>query len=248
MTFESMRIKDVRTVVHYRSSSKGWRTHGRRDHFIGIQLQGSALHKFADKKFVLSRNCMYFFNSREDYEVEVYEACEAFSVHFTTYEDIETESFCVPIENSNEFVALLQKADLLSKTATGDDLALMSTLYKLCGIISNVRQKTYFPRDGRIFAAKDYIDINYRDEDCLNCAISQSGLSSRRFNDLFKQNFDTTPNRYLILKRIEHAKSLLETQSMRVADVAEYCGFSDVYYFSKVFKKETGIVPSHWHG
>ena len=246
MTFENLRIKDVHAILHYTPNVKKWSARNRKNHFIGIALSGSASHVFKNQSFVLSRNCIYFFNKKDNYDVEVYEPGDAFSAHFTTYEDIETDSFCIPIENPDEIISLLQKAEQLSYTTESGDLSLLSTLYKLCDSFAKVRQKVYFPKDMRIRTAKAYIDTNFKDSDCLSSAIGLSGLSSRRFNDLFKGNFDTTPNKYLIRRRIESAKSMLETQSLTVTEVAEICGFSDVYYFSKVFKQICGVSPSKW--
>jgi len=57
-----------------------------------------------------------------------------------------------------------------------------------------------------------------------------------------------TPNRYLVTRKVEYAKKLLLSKELSVTAVAELCGFSDVYYFSKVFRKETGIAPSLYRG
>ena len=247
MTFEEIRIKDVRAILHYTPNMNGWAAKGRKDHFIGIQLCGSAHHQFRDHDFVLSSNCIYFFNQRDDYEVKVYERGESFSVHFTTYEEIDTDSFCVPVENPEEVLSLLQKAELLKHNGE-EELSLLSTLYKLCHLLSRARRRTYVQRDGRILAAKAYMDANFTDGGCLGEAVARSGLSPRRFNDLFKGVVGTTPNRYLVLRRIEQAKALLELQSMTVSEIAEQCGFSDVYYFSKVFKQSCGMPPSKWNG
>lgn len=246
MVFENLRIKDVRSILHYTPNIKKWRAQNRKNHIIGITLSGAAQHDFANQSFVLSRNCVYFFNQKDDYEVEVFEVGDSFSVHFTTQEGIETDSFCIPVENPGEIIALLQKAEQLSHVSGNGDLALLSALYKLCDAIFRARQKGYFPKDMRIYSAKDYIDAHFQDTDCLDSAVKQCGLSSRRFNDLFKGNFGTTPNKYLIQRRIEQAKNMLETKSLTVSEIADLCGFSDVYYFSKVFKQTCGVPPSKW--
>lgn len=246
MIFDHLRIKDVDAILRYTPTIKKWRAKNRKNHFIGIQLSGAAHHSFESQSFVLSRNCIYFFNQRDDYDVEVLEAAEAFSVHFTTYEEIETDSFCIPIEYPDEIISLLQKAEQLSRASGSCDLSLLSTIYKLCHTFARIRQKAYCPKDMRVYAAKNYIDSNFKDTDCLKSAVKQCGLSSRRFNDIFKDNFGTTPNKYLIQRRIERAKSMLELQSLTVSEVAELCGFSDVYYFSKVFKQACGVPPSKW--
>ena len=244
MNFQELRIKDVHGVVIYDTNMKHWVAENRKNHIVGIQLKGSALHTFKDNEFVISRNCIYFLNQKDDYSVKAYESGKAFSIHFTTYDEINTDSFCIQLPIRDEFVSILEKA----KTAqdTNDDLAIMSLLYLFCAKLEHIRQKKYFPKDNRTAAAKAYIDGHYTEKNCLNSAISESNLSFRRFGELFKENYSITPNRYIIHRRIEYAKTLLVSKLFTVEQIAEMCGFSDVYYFSKVFKKLTGIAPSKW--
>ena len=244
MNFQELRIKDVHGVVIYDTNMKHWVAQNRKNHIVGIQLKGSALHTFKDNEFVISRNCIYFLNQKDDYSVKVYESGKAFSIHFTTYDEIDTDSFCIQMPVRDEFVSILEKA----KTAqdTNDDLTIMSLLYLFCSKLEHIRQKKYFPKDNRMVVAKTYIDLHYKEKNCLNSAISESNLSFRRFGELFKENFFITPNRYIIHRRVENAKTLLVSGLFSVEQIAEMCGFSEVYYFSKVFKKLTGIVPSKW--
>ena len=246
MTFDKLRIKDVHSVLRYRPHMKKWSVKNRKNHIIGIQLHGLANHEFEKHNFVLSRNCVYFFNQRDNYTVDMLEQTEAFSIHFTTYGEIETDSFCVPIENADKFILSLQRAEILSQSKEINDLYLLSTVYKICNEISRAQHKAYLPKNTKIITAKDYMDTNFKNSNCLASAIEQSGLSSRRFNDLFKNCFNITPNRYIIVRRIELAKSLLETKNLTITEISELCGFSDVYYFSKVFKQNCGISPSKW--
>ena len=246
MDFENMRIKDVRSVVRYSPNMKKWSAENRKYHFVGIMLDGSAHHDFGYKDFVLSRNCIYFFNRRDDYRVQVYDPGESFSVHFTTYEEIDTDSFCIQIESPDEIIGLLKRAESLMGASGESELSLLATLYKLCAAVSRVRRKVYFPRDARMRDAKEYIDLNFRAPDCLSGAVAQSGLSARRFCDLFKGNFDVTPNRYVTLRKIDYAKAMLETTDLSVAEIAARCGFSDVYYFSRCFRQFCGVSPARW--
>lgn len=65
----------------------------------------------------------------------------------------------------------------------------------------------------------------------------------------FKRFEGVTPHRYLTHLRIEYAKHILtESPGMKVyiREVAMRCGFNDPLYFSKLFKKETGVAPSQW--
>lgn len=62
-------------------------------------------------------------------------------------------------------------------------------------------------------------------------------------NQVFKKNFNTTIFKMLEKIRIENAKKLISTYDISLAEVAERTGFDNSSYFSKTFKKHTGISP-----
>ena len=247
MKFEDLKVKEICAVFTYKGPkehTKRWHSENRGWHIIGIKLGGDAMHDFGYKKFVLSRNCVFFFNQRDSYDVEVYEPGDTFVVHFTTYEEIDTESFSVSAGSPSEFVAILDKME--SMVARSNRLSLMSLFYKLCNEISSVKDKAYHKTDERILLAREYIDLHFRDESALDGAADVAGLSRRRFGELFKNNFDITPNRYVQIKRIEYSKELLSSSELSVGEIASLCGFSDIYYFSKCFKREVGKTPQNY--
>ena len=249
MIFENLRVKDITAIVRYtppRVAYK-WKSRGRFNHYLGIMLSGSAHHDFGYKDFTSTKNCIFFYNRKDFYDVTVIEPGESYAVYFTTDEEIETESFCIPVQNPDEFINLLSKLENLKNTSDGGELLLLSTFYKLCNEVHKSCKKEYFHKETRIEKAKCYMDINFKSPDCLSKAVEESGLSARRFNDLFKNNFKITPNRYLTQRKVEYAKCLLETNNITVTEVAILSGFSDVYYFSKVFKRIYGVTPSKWN-
>jgi AraC-like DNA-binding protein len=127
-----------------------------------------------------------------------------------------------------------------------NDCATVSLLYRFCGELSRLTEKPYTQRDGRINAVREYIDANFCSDDCLAKCTEIIGVTPRRFNDIFKSEFNMTPNRYIVLKRVDYARELLRTGNFSVTEVAKICGFCDVYYFSRVFKTETGVSPKEW--
>ncbi|MDP4261694.1 MAG: AraC family transcriptional regulator [Bacteroidota bacterium] len=76
----------------------------------------------------------------------------------------------------------------------------------------------------------------------LENAASKFGLDKYKFLRLFKQETGLTPNNYIILKRIEKCKELLQTQD-DLLDIAIQTGFYDATHLCKYFKKITGITP-----
>jgi AraC-like DNA-binding protein len=68
-------------------------------------------------------------------------------------------------------------------------------------------------------------------------------LSPSHFARLFRQQFGLAPHQYLLHLRLQHAQSLLLETRLTLAKIVEYCGFSDVHHFSKVFRKHIGCSP-----
>ena len=220
-------------------------TQNRDSHIMGIQLSGSAVHYFSDRKFTLDENTVYFLNQKEDYRVKVHEKGVAVSIHFTTYEPIDTESFCRKMTNPTEIVQLLKiiEREFLTKD---DELRLMSDVYHFCSKLQKIHQKPYSPKDKRMLEAEKYMKSHFSEKNCLSEAVGISGLSRRRFNDLFANFFGLTPNKYLIALKIDYAQSLIGMNYLNTSQIAEMSGFSDIYYFCKVFKSQTGKTPGEY--
>jgi len=94
------------------------------------------------------------------------------------------------------------------------------------------------------------IIYNFSDPDFdINEALDKTHLNKDYFRRLFVKHTGKTPLQFLTSKRITFAKQLLSTQKqtdMQICEIAWRCGFSNCYYFSRVFKKETGMSPKAW--
>lgn len=246
MEFENLQVKEILGVVRFQSRTPTWQSHHRSTHILGIALGGSALHFFPDRKLTVRENTVLFFNQSEDYDVRVIEQGGAsLSVHFTTHEPISTPSFCFQVRNDAPFVSLLERLQRATETP-GADLVAAARFYELCALLQSERKKAYARKNARAADALAYLTLHFREKDCLEQAAAQSGVSRRWFNELFAATYHVPPNQWIIQQKMKHARSLLQIDDLSVTDVAEACGFSDVYYFSKAFKKETGLTPSEY--
>lgn len=72
------------------------------------------------------------------------------------------------------------------------------------------------------------------------------GIGMERFYEAFKAYTGMTPYQYFIQLKINKAKDLLDAEEVSVKEVAFTLGFDDPYYFSRLFKKKTGVAPSDW--
>lgn len=71
-------------------------------------------------------------------------------------------------------------------------------------------------------------------------------MSRSYFSMCFKQVVGNTFNEYVRIARIRKAKNFLLFTSEKVSVISEKVGYADVKYFSKVFKKSTGFLPSEY--
>lgn len=93
----------------------------------------------------------------------------------------------------------------------------------------------------------DEIINNYTDPEFkLDSVYALIPLSKEYVRKIFIKNQGISPLRFLMQKRIELAKRLLiaKHENPRINEIAFSCGFYDVAYFSRIFKKETGMSPN----
>jgi YesN/AraC family two-component response regulator len=185
---------------------------------------------------------------------------QALSSNSFSYELYETEKLLLPkyfhFLNQSSFIQLLY---LLSHAVEENKTQLENYKIKCsCKVLeimieierNYVSSKTEATRQGAAKAVSkvqeilSFINLEY-----------PSSISSQTIEERFTCNFDyinrifkritgSTIFSYLNRVRIDHAKILILTTSLKMTEVAEQVGYLDIYYFSKVFKKHTGVSPT----
>ncbi len=96
------------------------------------------------------------------------------------------------------------------------------------------------------------IAARYLDEHCFDENIDYTQLagltdvSYSYLKKLFVSQYGIPPSRYVIQKRMAYARTLLLTPELSVTDISRLVGYSSVYYFSRVFREETGMTPTEY--
>jgi len=96
--------------------------------------------------------------------------------------------------------------------------------------------------------AIQYIDDNYNKKVSLEDIAGYVGISKYYFSVLFKKEQGRTFSSYLNSVRIDKAKQALKNPQATINDIVYEIGFNDPQYFSKTFKKYTGMTVTEYRG
>ncbi|WP_254070458.1 helix-turn-helix domain-containing protein [Acidisphaera sp. L21] len=72
------------------------------------------------------------------------------------------------------------------------------------------------------------------------------GMSERHFARAFKQSTGIPPHRWLLMKRVERAQSMLQNTALQISAIALECGFASQSHLTRVFSKAVGVSPAAW--
>lgn len=165
---------------------------------------------------------------------------------------------------SIELCSLLSRAAIESGAPTDnilkinnhylDTLQSIATLDKLCFKLQEVMETfvdsilDYIPTKNNdvIRKAISYISEHYNTDLTLDEVAEQVHLNPAYFSTLFKECTETTFKEFLNIVRVEESKNLLSNTDYSIIDIAIAVGFDNQSYFSKVFKRYTGLTPKQY--
>ena len=98
-------------------------------------------------------------------------------------------------------------------------------------------------QDTAVATVKAYIESHLSDELDRDTLAAMVYLNADYLSHLFKKDTGSSLINYIIDRRIAHSKELLAKGEMSIRDIAITCGFQNISYFSRQFKKSTGMTP-----
>ncbi len=176
-----------------------------------------------------------------------------------TWATDQPEFFLPPVEDRSVFLAEYS-------VPTGDAFAHLSTLFARCQQLYATRcwpdrlmidalfselllwASVRADGDGRLPLSlkriTDYIASDYTARITPRTLADRFDLSREWVCALFRTHLDCAVSAYVNRVKLNHAVELLSNSSMNVSQIADYLGFSSVYYFSRLFKAQYGISPT----
>ena len=232
-------------------------------------LEGSLHVTMDEKEFTANQGDIVFINSGILHSGEpqdcIYQ-CIVFDMNAFLKHNPRCETYIQQIVDHSAFIfhhftpeqeevhqIIWQIFDAMEKQNTGYELIVFGELYHFFGIV--FANRLYFsnaPQNRRDYKkimqlkkVLDYMEANYSSPLTLEQLSASVHMSPKYFCRFFSNMTHRTPIDYLNYQRIEHASYQLATTDASVTEVAYNCGFNDLSYFIKTYKKYKGYTPGH---
>ncbi|MEI7898738.1 MAG: DNA-binding transcriptional regulator [bacterium] len=137
-------------------------------------------------------------------------------------------------------------AKLLDQLMAGKRAPRRPILIPPKGVVTRLSTNILAVPDIRIARAVRFIWDHYPEAIGTSEVAAAAGLNRRKLERDFLMHLGQSVNHEITQMRIEHAKKLLRETKVKTHEVARQCGYNDVSYFSKSFRRLTGASPSQY--
>ncbi len=240
----------VVTQIHY--TLKGFTKPGkhdynnRRTYELGFRLFGESVSTSQGKTFCIKKNDVVFKPKGIDDSCKTESGVKFCSVWF----DIENSppfDFHVFTPKDPALLAEYFRALEKEERKNGVTLECYSLLYRILSLLNDSPCYLTSKNQKLLQTATDLIEGNFKNSEfSVNTILQHLKISASLLRALFQKKYAKPPVRYLVEKRIEYAKKLLLYSDYSVCEISELCGFDSPFYFSRIFKKYTGVAPLYY--
>ena len=217
---------------------------------ISIKSQGTTIYKQNGKEIISDRNHIVVLPKGSSYEYNCVAEGACYIIEFDTPFIDTNEIISIPTNNVEEFISLFTRIEHgLNFNETGQQAFLLADAYRVVTKLIDQLTKEYVPKQNALLLmpALTYIEENLSSPPPTNEFLaSLCSISCVYFRKLFVKKYGMPPSKYITMLKIQKAKGLIISDFISFNDVALSCGFTSIYHFSKVFKKETGLTPTEF--
>ncbi len=219
--------------------------------YAHLVFKGDATLKAEGKEYILTPGTLFFTFPNQTFEIE---KDNNFTYLYISFNGTGAHEL---LENLNinkdncifpDFIHLLDfwMSSVRRITASNANTLTESILlYSLSYI--NGKGEYSFQDKGRFESIIEYINNNFTDPNMSIGKVSDVFFYRKKYlSSLFMKKTSVKFTDYLNNLRIQHAIKFMKEKSIPVSEIALKCGFSDPFYFSKVFKRITGKTPTEF--
>jgi AraC-like DNA-binding protein len=209
------------------------------------------IHPGQKHEFVTRRQTAVYSELTFSYETEGQSALRSpFSRLLSLYSgtDVQLMEDCVLTTEHRQVLyhLMVQITDYLNSSRPSSGYYVHRTLAHILDFLIERCAQRLFPKhltDDRFDRVRQWLEEHYLETVSMDALAQMAGVTKSYFFRAFKKAFGMPPLAYQQLLRIEAAKTLLRVTSLSCSEVAYRAGFTDVYFFHRVFKKHTLLTP-----
>jgi two-component system response regulator YesN len=166
--------------------------------------------------------------------------------HRSYYEAVFASSFAQPGGPAVFFADLKSEERLLYEREPQGEASRREDRSYVLAAMARIRQEREEETATLMDRAKAFIRAHYTEELSLEKAADYVHLNAYYFSKIFKQQTGETFIDYLTSLRIGRAKELMAQGGYSQKEICYLVGYNDPNYFSRVFKKVTGLTPTEY--
>ena len=221
---------------------------GRQSDCFVYFLYGEAEYNFDGYSFVANPKKIFYLAKDSIYSIKIHEKTKFICINFDFTSSEKPRTSCV-FKNvmpaiGSEFKKLFyswnQKGSWHSPQAFG-------ILYNIYSEAIKSENKEYSKQNALFSKATSFIFEHYTESELsVQDIANHLNISEVHLRRIFKQSANTSPLKYIRYLRLEKARNMLNSSNLPIAEISNSVGFDDQFYFSKLFKKETGLSPTEF--
>lgn len=212
-------------------------------------LSGEATFSLNGQPYPVNRNTILHAGPSMDIKIETTtKDWEYVVIHYTSFaqnNSLQNSHFSLEYNEQNKVDYYLQQVIRYDKLP-GALMQLKCQLY-LYQLVETVLLSTKINTcTDSIEQAIQFINENYKQPITISEIAEYIECDRRRLAYLFEKQIGLSPIQYLTEYRLKQAKQLLRSTNIPINEIAEYVGYTDPYYFCKLFKKHYACTPTEY--
>ncbi len=247
ISFDDLVITDIQWAgINHLKRKTPYQMKSRSYYGIALKIEGETIYRYQGKSYVSNPNKIVILKKGASYRFSINEFGPCIIINFDILEgEIDFQS--IDIVDSQKYVSICREIiDIFDNGEEGHKTKAKSLFYELLSILVSERKIGERKSDNKIDVAIKYINENL-DKRITNTELAEMcSISEIYLRKLFLKITDTSPQQYIIEKKIKMAKSWLLTTSIAISEIAFKLGYPDVYSFSKSFKLHAGLSPQQY--
>lgn len=250
----------IKYALHAEHDSNWYEVKSKNEYALWLIKSGSLQIKYKEQSYILNQGELFLFYPDTLYHASSNEGCTFTFIHFDAiigrnYHALHFYPFYGKYSSkviSPYFNVLLESAKSFQQHHTFSDMEIQGATMLF---LSNLMRERYSEeKSNHLVSSKStlarlqpvlvYINHHISEAIYVKELAETINLSEKYFISFFTKAMGVTPTHYVIQVKMKKALEYLNEQSYSVKEVASMTGYSDIYVFSKAFKKIYGVSPS----